>query len=235
MREIPPRTEASLVRCVRDQLRADGWDCYLEVRDGYGGPRADIVATRGPVAFVVEAKQRLTIQAVEQALRWKESANQVAVAVWAESMKRDGTPKQGERVRYPNRVLRALGIGLIQVSRYGDIYAGHEEGGARWVRHKPRAPIFDLLNEAQKDTEPGAAGHYYSPFRETCQRLAEYVAGNPGVTLRAALGEVTHHYANEKSARACLYDLIRKGVVDGVTLDEGARLQPTKGGSTDAR
>lgn len=225
-------TEATLVRAVRDHLKAEGWTCYLEVRDGYGGPRADVVATRGPCALVVEAKQRLTLQVLEQALRWRDQANMVAVAVWAAGLARDGSRVRRYSADFPQRLLRELGLGLLLFDHHGQVYVGHGCAGARWVRHKPRAPVLELLDPAQQDTEPGAAKGYHSDFRETCRRLVGWVRLNPGQQLRTALENVEHHYSSAKSARAALAHLLQLGKVPAIRMAEDGTLHATAGDAT---
>jgi hypothetical protein len=43
--------------------------------------------------------------------------------------------------------------------------------------------------------------------------------------LRSALKEIEHHYMTHKTAMSSLPSLIRKGVVEGVRLDDGSPLR----------
>lgn len=222
---VVPRTEASIVAAVRAALLEDDWDCYCEVTDDRGG-RADLVATRGPVAAVVEAKQSLSLAVIEQAIAWRERANHVAIATWGSRRgDEDGrSTKWRPSTEFPRRLLNDLGIGLIRITSHGAVYSVEPDLG-RWIRHRPRAPIFESLNPAQRLTPPGARRAYHSPFRETVLKLAALAGAEPGIALRDALKRIEHHYASDQSARSSLAGLLHEGKLAELRLD-GGRLFP---------
>lgn len=215
--------EATIVRAVADRLRAESWEVYFEV-GGASEPRADIVATRGPVALVVEAKQSLSLAVIEQAMAWRARANLVAVATWAAAPYNREKCRRGSRREFPERLLGTLGIGLYAVNRpynEGDPASVHFEREARWNRHKGRAPIFEHLRDGMKDVAPGARKGYWSEFRETVSRLVEFVRAHPGCSMKQAISGFDHHYANDKSAVACLGNMLWKGVIDEIEDRDG--------------
>ena len=55
-------------------------------------------------------------------------------------------------------------------------------------------------------------------FVETCEQLARVVLAEPGITIRAAVEKIEHHYRNNKSAATSLLHWIESGKVEGVKL-----------------
>src|SRR5579883_3224071 len=82
-------TETELAAVATDWLRTQGWTVYEEVC--CRGRAADIVAVRGRLVWVIEAKKSLTFALLDQARAWKPFAHYVSVAVPAarESSGRD--------------------------------------------------------------------------------------------------------------------------------------------------
>lgn len=216
-------TEADLVASVAAHLRADGWEVYHEV-GGSSAPRADIVATHGPVAWVIEAKQSLSLAVIEQAMAWRRSANLVSVATWAAAERKPGQYGSPHRRDFPRKLLDHLGIGLLAVNRPWDGNPGsiHFEDEPRWIRHRGRAPVFGALEPAMLATEPGARTRYWTPFRATVANLVEWVKANPGQPMKRAVESIEHHYGSPQSARACLANMIFKGVIDEIENRDGA-------------
>ncbi len=101
-------TEAELAAGIVAWLQDRDWQVYQEVRPGYSGPRADIVATHGPVIWVVETKTSLSMELVGQALRWKPYANKVSIGI-----------PMPRRQRPPGTqlVMRTVGLGEIHVGQ----------------------------------------------------------------------------------------------------------------------
>lgn len=54
------------------------------------------------------------------------------------------------------------------------------------------------------------------PWRATCRALAEFVAKNPGCTMKAAIGGIKHHYKRDSTALSSMARWINKDKVDGV-------------------
>ena len=98
--------EAALVAAVSRWLTDSGWTPYHEVTTGGGCPRADIVATRGPLIWVIEAKLSLSLAVMAQGKRWVGRSHLVSVAV--------PQADRGSNARdYAIETLAEQGIGLI--------------------------------------------------------------------------------------------------------------------------
>jgi hypothetical protein len=205
-------TETELARPVVAWLQDFGWDIYQEVQTR-GGGRADIVAVRGILVFVVEVKASLSLRLLDQAVEWLAQAHYVAIA----------TPPVRTGF-FVHRCLRDLGIGRFH-SRAGCGGEGcdlHEPAELhRWAEPKR---IRAVLHESQKTAIAGSnGGGYWTPFRQTCTALVEFVSANPGCTLKAAIDGIRHHYSSPASARNSLRDWILRGKIPRLTYDEQTR------------
>lgn len=201
-----PASETELARHVVAWLTQEGWDVYQEV--AYGGPRADIVATRGAVVYVVECKMTLSLALIEQALHWQPYAHMVSMAV--------PLPKRECSGR---GLSQRLGLGILTSAP-----RIHEE-----VHPEFRRPSSDRLRQALRDGHKtfapagNAEGRYFSSWQHTCQQVARWVAANPGKTLRELLAAVPTHYKTAASARGALAKWIELGKVPGVRLAREGR------------
>jgi hypothetical protein len=244
---VKPRlAEVDVAAPVVAWLCAGGWDVYQEVRNGKGGERScDIVATRGPLVWVVEAKVRLNVEVLEQAQWWRQYAHYASVAVPYHYL------HLGPAF---NHIVRAWGLGVIGVRPPEALYGGsaidklvdnthypprlHRQGCAVHLRR--------WLCEEQKTflAAGSPCGGGWTPFKETCRNLAQVVRAHPGCTLREAIGGrvptltdigfagIKHHYRTEATAISSLRTWIQEGKVPGVRLvPEGRalRLYPCEG------
>lgn len=207
-------TEQDLARAVVTELQRQGYETYEEVSTGYSGSRADIVAVRGPILMVVETKLSLSLKLLDQLTEWLGEANYIVGAVEAG---RFGIAAQ--------RYLQEHGIGLWTLA-FDEI---HEKIPPRLFRNCRRGyrSLRAGLRSEHKSGEYAKAGSqgggYWTPFRGTCKALRDVVTQKPGISLRDALAEAGHHYSSTKSAISALPGLIRKGVVEGVSIDEDSR------------
>jgi len=187
-------------------FESNSWEVYQEV--SHHGGVADIVVTRGPVVGVVEAKNTLSLHLIGQARRWVKFANLVWVAV------PEARERSHQSLDAAKWVCETLGLGLITLNRYG-------------VREQVRPPFLRkvipglkeaLLPQHKQAVAGSPAGTVWTPYKHTCQELLQHVRGNPGVTLKAALKAIKHHYRKDTTARTCMARNIDEGIVPGVSL-----------------
>ena len=208
-------SEAELGEAVAAWLEVQGWDVYPEVQIFTGGARADIVATRGRYIWVVECKRAFGLAVIAQADAWRRFSHLTSVAV-------PGARNSDSRY-FGERVCLERGIGIIhprptlpaeQWDRWG-----YKPPALR--RAADTAQLRSRLDPGHKRHRPGNADHsYHTPFRATCERLAELVKRSPGLTIREAIDGIAHHYQSDVNARASLRQWVRGGHVPGVALDE---------------
>src|SRR5207244_7937670 len=85
-----------------------------------------------------------------------------------------------------------------------------------------------LRPEHKTHARAGApTGGHWTAFRETCENLARAVAREPGITLKAAIAAIEHHYRSIAGARSSMATWIKAGKVPGVRL-EGGKLYPSE-------
>lgn len=138
-----PAREEDLGPPVVAWLTAWGWDVYQEVVVGDGV--ADIVATRGPVVWIIELKLSFSLSLLDQAYHRRRYAHRVSVAVPKYS--RGGSVKLGST----RHICDILGIGLLLVAG-----AGAEHVDERWAGRFVRARRLAVMS-AMADAPGGRA------------------------------------------------------------------------------
>lgn len=208
-------TEEDVAKETMRHFIEDGWDCYPEVVLPYGG-RADIVGIR-PYPFmthrqcvhIVECKTSWTLSLLEQAIDRMALANYVTICAPTDPGK------------FYCNLCRQYGIGMIRFERTYKQFRYHTRIPLRIDTSRSTAPkpvrrkqshrgfgfgpdrVIESLDEDMKRYTPGSqsSSGFSSPWRRTMDRAAEFVAKNPGSTVKDILAEVEHHYANDSSAR----------------------------------
>lgn len=198
--------EVDIAREIIEYLKADGWEIYQEVK--YGSHYADIVAKRGPVIWVIEAKVSFGLDVIEQAANWLDKAHMVSVAVtWT------------RKSHFKNKICEKFGIGVLtwkeKIDPYYDFWNVKEQ--VRPEFHRKIRNVWDqvLKPEHQTFCEAGSTGakKRFTPFQDTCQQLIRLVNQKPGIEIGAALKEIKHHYKTPSSARSSLVSYILKGII----------------------
>ncbi len=236
------KTEAEMAAHVVQYLHTQNFEVFQEVNAPLGC--ADIVGRIAPLLWVVECKLTLNFDVIGQARRWTSQAHFVSVAVPFVRSREMGTVCE---------ILQMFGIGLLEVHTDGVVWNRHLKDWRKTFGPTPESecmeriwkgvPYMDkrimaapfrrriapglekCLHEAQKTFAPAgtANGKRWTPFKSTCDELRKYALQNPGHTLKDVLGNITHHYTSQNSARACLARLILDGVVEGVELRKEGR------------
>ncbi len=207
------RPETDIARPVVAWLQAQGWTVYQEVQ--HAGRVADIVATRGPLTWVIEVKAQLGLAVVGQALHWLGRANLVSVAGPALPQRAAGDAFRA--------FLRLSGIGCLTVNSDYET-AIRQPVSPAMARHVARGLRAALRPEHQTWAEAGnASSARYTPWRATVDAVERYVAEHPGATLREVLGAVQTHYSSDKVARATIAAQIRSGLIAGLRCEADGR------------
>ncbi len=196
-------SEAELAGALMEHLQQLGWDCYPEVAVNRGGTRADLVARKGPLIWVIEAKLRFGADVLEQARKWLGHAHYVSVLV-----PRISSP-QGRTVL--TEWMRSNGVGLITAdketwSRQPEIAFETRLVLPKLHRcaHRKAKYIAEHLHPDMKRYAPGTNGGYSSPWRRTMDAAVQYIHLKPGCTIKEVVDNAKHHYHSDQSARSCL-------------------------------
>lgn len=210
--------EADLCRALAPWLKDLGWDVYQEVV--IGGPRADMVATRGKLVWIVEAKMSMTLALLDQVYNWRGKSHYLSVVI--PSLSKSGCTYSSVAAR---EMLHQWGVGVFRVHGDGgrfDPYFVSEQLRASFIRRPDLSWVEGSLQQGQKASEGGSTGGgYWTPFRNTCDKLREYVAANPGCSLKQAIDGIKHHYKTASSAVNSMRHWVTNGKVKGVCSREG--------------
>lgn len=219
MRKALFETEAAMAAVLIDWLRPQGWEIYQEVP--WCGC-ADIVATRGPLLWVIECKLQLSLDLIEQGCAHTRHAHWVSLAVPAYG-RRNGS-------RLMHDILGHFGLGLLEVrpaptndwSRSDWISERRHPDLRRRIAPGLRA---SLCEEHKSYAAAGsAAAPRWTAFKSTCRDIRAYVQNHPGCALREMLEAVPTHYRSSGSTvRARLAQLIEEGIVEGVRLEHSGK------------
>ncbi len=214
-------SEADIAAAVVQYLTDLQWEVYQEVQLHTGGNCADIVATQGPIVWVIEAKKSLTFEVIAQAASWYRYAHRTSVAVPTTRRFSKGRSLAVETLEWQ-------GVGYLPVRCRLQSAEVVEHGVVRapTSRHADAATLRSRLEPEHKTyaVAGNSHGRRWSPFQRTCKLILEHVEANPGTTLKAAVSAVDHHYATPASARGSLAQWIRAGSVPGVRLEQQGRM-----------
>lgn len=207
---------AAVVAWLRSPQRGGVWEVYQEV-EAPGG-RCDIVAVRDGTVWAIEVKVSLSLALLEQAVHWLPYAHQVSLVA---SFRRS-------KAAYQHRELLArLGLGLLAVPTPSSSY---QYGVYEPI--KPTAQPADLvgmmlqqLRPQQRTNTAGSQGGFWTPYKESCTTLLQYVVQHPGCSLKQAITDLGKlHYSSPGSARSALTKRLRQRVVPGIWQDRTGTL-----------
>jgi hypothetical protein len=199
-------SETELGRKVVSYLVSEGWEVFQEVQYSSHTRRADIVARRGSIVWVIELKNSLSLDVISQAMEWTGWAHLISVAV-PSITKWTGGRYLGERI------LKEKGIGLITV----EFLVFRCEWG-RFDRKPQLLPRLQkaLIDERKTYAEAGSQHNYYTSFRATTDKLRKYLGKAGEATMKEIVEQIDHHYNSDSTARACLTRWIKEGVIEGI-------------------
>lgn len=230
MRSRAQVSEQQVAAVVVAWLEALGADVYQEVECGSGV--ADIVAKIRAEIWVVEVKTSLSLALLVQAMDRRQDAHRVVVAA-----------PYTRNMRDVARICESIGVGLldVRVAERGWSHYGGDFGDPAVIElvHAPRvshgkARLAEWLKPEHKTHAKAGAvggGGRWTPFRETCEELRRVVLLEPGISVKAAVEKMRHHYGSNKSAISSLAHWVERGKVAGVrveTVNGRLALQPVE-------
>jgi hypothetical protein len=141
------KNENELAKAVIEWLRADSWEVFEEVAPyGAGGPRADIVARRNKIIWIIETKRQFNLEVLEQASNWRFYGHFVSLAVW----------KPKKNISIIERICRKFDLGFITAAEsvFRDrTYDIHERCESRFYRQAQTGVIAKMLVDQTPTTE----------------------------------------------------------------------------------
>jgi hypothetical protein len=102
---------------------------------------------------------------------------------------------------------------------YGDPRVREVVTPRRW-NSRPVELAAVLRPQHKTHAKAGAvgAGGRWTPFRATCEELVRIVTATPGITVKAAVEAIKHHYSTNRSAASSIAHWVEHDKVPGVRL-----------------
>lgn len=217
--------EVDIARPVVDWLHRHEWEVYQEVSVAVYGAVADIVAVRGKLIWVVEVKRSRTLSLLDQARGWVGHANLVSVATPVVRQ----SYQQIVRGTTWDWCLEQLGLGYFVVG--SAVHASIR----KWPKLQRRRTetLESRLREEHKTycAAGSTSGDRWTPFRDTVAQLRKVAERQPGILLVEAVDSISHHYANDGTARGALRKWAMEGRLPGVDIrvaDGRVRVWPAR-------
>ncbi|WP_055744731.1 hypothetical protein [Brevibacillus choshinensis] len=178
---------------IKSWMEERGFTVYPEVECRHRGGRADIVVTNGQLVGVVEMKQSLSLDLIEQALRWRGYAHYIWIAIPYQ-------PKSYKK--FVTMVLRDYGIGVLTISKFGSVWPDKTATFAR--RTLPY--LKEALTEHHQTSEVKggqSGGGYITPYRITMNQIRRYLnQEGDWRTIKEILDHCETHYVSPRASLA---------------------------------
>ncbi len=193
-------SEIMLAGYVVDWLQSQHWDVYQEVRPGWRGDAADIVAVRQPLLWTIECKRSLSLAVIAQAHRWPTLQRSIAVPCPARRRKRD------QQREFAFEVCERFQIGVIEVGRTGEVYEAIKAPILRQFRGSSKRTIQRLHPDQRTFLAAGSrSGGRWTPYWQTMNAVRNIIGEYPGCTLAFIMRELdTHHFSTDAAARSSI-------------------------------
>jgi hypothetical protein len=189
--------ETELAAVVVDWLESQDWNVYQEVQfPGTGS--ADILAIKNDHIWVIETKTSFSFQVIAQAIQWEVSYRSVGVP---ENRRRD----RGRTLAF--QTCKHLEIGVIEVNVsnrevYNTEPTLHE---GRFVEIAEKQILRELTIYHKNGVAGSTSGGAITPYKVTIMKVKEFIAANPGCTLKDIVSHIGNgHYSSESSAKNSL-------------------------------
>lgn len=185
--------ESDMYAPIKSWFEERGFIVYPEVECRSRGGRADLVVTSGPIVGVVEMKQSLSLDLIEQALRWRGYANYIWIAI----------PYQPKAYKkFVTMVLRDYGIGVLTVSKYRSVWTDK----LPQFQRRALPDLKDSLTEHHLTSEVKGGhrgGGYVTPYRITMNNVRSYLIKQGGWrSIKEILDYCETHYASPRASLA---------------------------------
>jgi hypothetical protein len=201
--------ETDIGKAAIVDFEKNGFTSYQEVEcDGRG---IDLVLTKDDLIYSFELKTSLNLQVIHQSYINREFTNYSSIIV--------PSKKHDSLFYFCKDILTDLGIGLYVYKPYLlenniiEIVKPYFNGNSLGL----------ILYDSKKDLYKSGSqcGGRWTPFKETCEKLKEYVKMNSGCTISEVVKNITHHYTSKNSAISALKKRIEKGIIKDILLIDG--------------
>jgi len=203
--------EKDLASKLIEWLTEQKWTIYQEVELKPG--IADIIAVMGNKVWIIEVKTSLCLRVLAQAERWKSYATWRSIAI-------PSRRHNYEDLTLTKKICTYLGIGILNIPKsFGDPSILIDAQLNRSAKAKD--VLKQLKPEHQTYAKAGSpTGRRWTGFKATSRDVTSYIAANPGCTLKDIIDNVATHYHSKSTAKSCIVEYIRKGIIPGIRTEK---------------
>lgn len=174
----------------------------------------DFVAVAGNIRTAVEVKTTFNWKVFEQAVRNKNYAHYSYVAV-----------PHNKDAHFRERLCKDYGIGLLYFSPKPEWVKNIEDYNfiSEAVAPRINRSIAKVkLREYMKDSVAGSQNQRITAFGNTINAFKIFLQRNGGkVSIKRVIEDVAHHYGSNTSAKQCIINLCRSGVIKDFNYEDG--------------
>lgn len=221
--------ETELASHIIAWLQDHQWEVYQEVSlHREGGIRADIVAKRDRIIWVIETKTTFGLQVLAQAWEWTRHAHFVSIAV-------PYRKQHNSSFAFERELFQQYGIGLIYVRTIGSS-VDYDISITETYRPKFRRQVsLPELHERYKTYSQAGNNRceFFTSFKETKENIINHVKKTGTIAYRDLIDKIDHHYRTPSAARACLAKYIGTHIIPELeTYHAGNKLMVRLAGTT---
>lgn len=193
--------ESDLAQIFVEYLK-DDYDLYFEFMD------IDIFGKGTNHTIAIEVKTSLNFKVIEQAKNNIKYANYSYIAVPEPKIRHFGFD-----------ICEMLGVGvLLENNGFVRELIKPKLNRNLWKLPEPG----EIYKKAIPGTKNGEHGiEELSPFKQSIFQIERYVKLHQGCTIKEAIENTQWHWSNISSARSCIYNYIKNGVIDTIGLKDG--------------
>lgn len=170
---------------------------YQEVKNLRTGHRADIIAVKDELRWVIELKLSLSLRLIEQAVSWKKYAHFVSIAV-----------PNWKRNNFTLEICKHFGVGLLYGCDLHEVLAPQRQDSPVLAA----TPLYDKQKEfANAGNNSNSA---YTPYKATMEQVLAYIQANQGCKLKDIVDNVKTHYRTPATAKSCISKSVKEGFGD---------------------
>lgn len=203
--------EVELAEHVIAWLQEQHWEIYQEVEFRRMGGRADIVAVRHGIIWIIETKMAMSLEVLQQASHWPSHYRSI------------GVPKARRNANRDYRVAKDYyRVGVIEVSLGGDVQEVIKPP-AYLKNHKTSKIMIGQLVEQHKTFAKAGTnkGGYYTPYRNTMITIKRFVENKPGCTIDDVFDSIGKmHYASKMSFKGNVLKCLESFEKDWCRVDK---------------
>ena len=157
----------------------------------------------------VEVKISLNFKVIQQAYQNIQCCNYSYIAI----------PEQKE-IHFGFEICKMLGVGVLLYSeKYNSVTQRIAPKLNRHARKLETPPA--IHKEAIPGTKSGEHG-INSPFRQSVYNIEQYIKRHEGCTIKEAIENTSWHWSNMSSAKSCIANYIKNGVIKTIELKNGS-------------